>query len=229
MLSRVLHDFNFGAEICLQARSVCDLVQHKRFDLIVLDYAEADSRALLRHLRQPSLATRSQILAIVCDAGQGREAFEQEANMTLQRPIRADSVARCIRSLYGTILQERRVSFRHGLQIALTITVDGRDSMPATLQNISEGGMQLKCRNRIQPGAKISCAAPLPPGVIQTEGTVVWVGQDNRLGIQFSSIGGTDFSKLRGWLNTKFEAKFGNDESRALQTAMHMVNTLAIA
>src|SRR5207302_10821960 len=137
LLSRVMHDFNIGSEICLQARSVSDLVKHKKFDLIVLDYADPDSKALLLQLRQPSLTMRSHIVAIVSDLNETKDAFQHKANMTLQRPVGSESAARCIRSLYGTILQERRSSFRHALDTAIKIEVEGKDPMTATLQNIS--------------------------------------------------------------------------------------------
>jgi len=224
MLSRVMHDFNIGSEVCLQARSVSDLVKHKKFDLIVLDYADPDSKALLLQLRQPSLTMRSHIVAIVNDLAETKDAFHHKADMTLQRPVRQESAAQCIRSLYGTILQERRSSFRHALDAAIKIEIDGKGAMPATLQNISEGGVSLRCHDRIELGAKISCALPLPPGIIQVDAKVVWVGRNEQFGVQFSYIAPTDFLKLRTWLSTKFEAKFSSDAFFAAQTAARVQN-----
>jgi hypothetical protein len=207
-LNRTFHEFHITAEVCLQPRSVSELLKSKRFDVIVLDFAESEARTLLRQLRQPSLARCSQVLAIVNGPDQTANALEEKASMTLQRPLKSEFAARCVRSLYGTVLQERRATFRHALQVGVNLQLEDGGVTRATLQNISEGGMGVKSLESIAPGTKISCDVPLPVGIVHVFGQVAWVGAAGQLGIQFIYIAPVEFLRMREWLMSKFEAKF---------------------
>ncbi len=127
----------------------------------------------------------------------------------MQKPFTADLFARSIRAAYGTMIRDRRVSFRHSVQIkpvsAVLVQEKGNQPLHATtIMDLSQTGLCIQTLEILPLNATVELEFQLPESkeIIHLAGSVMWTRASGRTGIKFSRIAATDQKNLTAWLDS---------------------------
>jgi CheY-like chemotaxis protein len=182
-----------------------ELVRHERFDLVVLDCVGIDAAGdeLLRALRATPSNRKVTTLA-VADA---KQHASNAATLTLQRPFSAQALARALHALMGSMLQERRRTFRLPVEISALVTLDRGPATQVTVVNISEEGMAIQAPVNAAVSEHVTATFALPNSKtrVELEGVIVWSDKRGRAGIHIRNVQPAIKRAFDTWLRTTFE------------------------
>ncbi|MGA8152222.1 MAG: response regulator [Terriglobales bacterium] len=164
------------------------LVGQERFDGIFLDIEMPNLNGfeLAQLVRQSSWNKTTPIVIVT-----GREqrdtmyqSFAMGATFFLQKPIDRMKLAGLLRTVQGSLQENRRRYTRVPMQTEVTCLVGSR-TLKGMTWNLSQGGMQLEVQD-LAPGetVQLSFTLPQPPIGIEATGMVAW-SKDDRQGIHF--------------------------------------------
>jgi DNA-binding response OmpR family regulator len=170
------------------SRKAAALVNKERFDGIFLDIEMPNLDGFeLAQLVRHSSSNKSTPIVIVT----GREqrdtmfrSFSLGATFFLQKPIDRMKLTGLLRTVQGSLQDNRRRYTRVPMQTEVTCSV-GDKILKGTSWNLSQGGMQLEVED-LTPGdtVQLSFTLPQPPLGIEATAVVIWI-KDERQGIQF--------------------------------------------
>jgi CheY-like chemotaxis protein len=164
------------------------LVGQERFDGIFLDIEMPNLNGfeLAQVVRQSSWNKTTPIVIVT-----GREqrdtmyqSFAMGATFFLQKPIDRMKLAGLLRTVQGSLLENRRRYTRVPMQTEVTCLLGSR-TLKGMTWNLSQGGMQLEVQG-LEPGTtvQLSFTLPQPPIGVEATGEVAW-SKDDRQGIHF--------------------------------------------
>jgi CheY-like chemotaxis protein len=173
------------------SESAARLVSQEKFDGIFLDLEmpRLNGFELAQKIRE-SLWNKLTPIVVVTgreDRDTMQKAFAIGATFFLQKPVDRQKLNSLLRTVRGTLLENRRKSARVPLQTEVNCTVGSR-TLRGRTWNLSQGGMQLEIED-LEPGETVRVSFRLPNStvVIDASGTVVWV-KDDRQGVLFSRV-----------------------------------------
>ncbi len=178
-------------------------LDQKRFDAIVLDYrAEPASQEFLARWRQSGKNRNTLLIAIVDGALEARPAFGLGANFVLYRPLSAERTRISLRAARSLIRRERRRSPRTAIHSSANLAYPGVGEVPATLQNLSDGGTGLTTPDRIPQATKVYFEFALPgqTRLVRLSGEVAWQDASGRSGIRFVDVPQTSRRLIKSFL-----------------------------
>lgn len=175
------------------------LVNQERFDGIFLDLEmpRVHGFDLARRIRQSRWNKSTPIIIVT-----GREerqtmqqAFTLGATFFLQKPVDRQKLSGLFRTVRGGLFEFRRRHLRVPLQAEITCYA-GSETIRATSQNLSQGGIQMQ-GTALQLGTAVGIHFHLPSGAyIEADGAVVWAKED-RTGISFTKISEENQQRIR--------------------------------
>ena len=116
-----------------------------------------------------------------------QKAFAIGATFFLQKPVDRQKLNSLLRTVRGTLLENRRKSARVSLQTEVNCTVGSR-TLRGRTWNLSQSGMQLEVEGlKPEETVRVSFRLPSSTVVIDASGTVMW-DKDDRQGVQFSRV-----------------------------------------
>jgi len=121
-----------------------------------------------------------------------------------------------LKAAFGSIVRERRRSFRCPIAVPAAIHANGKDGS-CHLVNISEGGMAINESPILKPGMEVRVLFTLPGPLVcfNIDSEVCWYDEEGRAGLRSLMIPSEQQSILQQWLATKLEE--GLPESVARQ------------
>jgi hypothetical protein len=130
-------------------------------------------------------------------------------HFVVRKPLMGDLFARTVKAAYGPIAADRRVSFRHQVNIAVSSCMLGlegerRSLDPARIVNISQTGMCLETAEMLpqNAGVAVSFSPPQRPFYLRLMGTVIWAHASGRAGVKFGPLKAEDQRNLEDWLDS---------------------------
>lgn len=194
-------------EVCAVGESerAAALINRQRFDGIFLDLSmpTPDGFQLAQLIRKsPSNKTTPIVIVTGLDDKQTmQQAFSLGATFFLQKPIDRQKLTRLFLTVRGGMLDNRRKYIRVPLTTAVALNI-GSKTARGQSWNLSEGGMLVEAEGlRPKMSVRLSFHLPASDVDIEAEGVVVWA-QQNRQGIQFTSVSSRDEQSIKKFIAT---------------------------
>ena len=185
------------------SESAARVVTQENFDGIFLDLEmpKLNGFELAEKIRESSW---NKLTPIVIVTGRGdrdamQKAFAIGATFFLQKPVDRQKLNSLLRTVRGTLLENRRRAARVSMQTEVSCTVGPR-TLRGRTWNLSQGGMQLEVEGlKPREAVRVSFRLPSSAVVIDASATVVWA-KDGRQGILFSRVGPQQQEEIRQFI-----------------------------
>jgi len=206
VVQKTLEEYSVSVRAVSSAAAAVQLIKTNKFDLGVYDADIAGALDLVGG-RSP-LANPKMIFALV----QGNRLSEipgKRVQFMVQKPFTADLFARTLRAAYGTMLRDRRIAFRHAVQIRPDsidlVQEQGRQALHnCTILDLSQTGMCIQTLEILPQGATLEIEFRLPElgEKMQIVGSVMWTRASGRTGVKFGHIAPSEHKMLITWLES---------------------------
>lgn len=207
VVQKVLEEHGVNVKVVGSAQAAEPLINTIKFDLGIFDHDLPEALSLA--LRRGVSANPKMIFALLRNT-QIKDIRGKRIHFLVQKPFTADLFARGLRAAYGTMIRERRIAFRHSVQIkpALSVLVQeqgNQDLKSPLILDISQTGLCVQTQEILPQGATLQIDFHLPDSkdLIHTTGSVMWTRASGRTGIRFSRLAGADQKQLNAWLDSK--------------------------
>jgi c-di-GMP-binding flagellar brake protein YcgR len=128
-----------------------------------------------------------------------QDAFAIGATFFLQKPVDRQKLSALFRTVSGGMLENRRKSTRVPIQAEVACAVGSR-TVRGMSWNLSQGGMQVEVGGlKPKDAVRLSFQLPVSGVVIDAAGVVVWANEQ-RQGIQFTSVGAQSQQSIRQFM-----------------------------
>jgi|SRR5579863_1705574 len=198
-----LERFAIETQVTATLNTSLDVVNHRRLDLVIADWNGSSTPIrVLRATRTSSWNANTTIMGIVNSDSDMQAALRAGANFLIHRSAGLDSVTRCLRAAYGTMLLQRRRTARYPVTIPVIPRFSDLGKVEARISDISVGGLALQCSRAISVNSQVALSFSLPASeiLIHAAGKVVNADQNGRAGICFSFIPEQEHNSLESWL-----------------------------
>ena len=180
-----------------------DLVNKERFDGIFLDVEmPAVNGFEIAHIVRQSSWNKSTPIVMITDPAQPNsmpKSFSMGATFMLQKPLDKQKLTTLLRTVQGTLLENRRRYTRVPIQTDIECTV-GTKLRQGVTWNLSQGGMQVEVSG-LHPSDAIELSFKLPAtvNVVEASGEVMWE-KNERQGIHFTELPGQSQKLIRDFI-----------------------------
>src|SRR5664279_3333836 len=198
--SRALEELSISADVCQEAASVGQLLNHRKFDAVIVDLQLGEHCGLiLDEVRQSPSNRRAVTFAISGNYAECR-VFRKRSEFVFERPLSAKSIRNTLKPAYGLILRERRRYFRCPISIAVTLLRQNMPEVRCHSVNISEGGMAVSTFVPLSAGADVQVQFTLPGHNVpfMAESKICWL-KTGSLGVRLVSLSPEDTPQLQEW------------------------------
>jgi CheY-like chemotaxis protein len=185
------------------SESAARVVTQENFDGIFLDLEmpKLNGFELAQKIRESSWNKLTPI--VIVTGREDRDAMQRSfaigATFFLQKPVDRQKLNSLLRTVRGTLLENRRRSARVSMQTEVSCTVGPR-TLRGRTWNLSQGGMQLEVEGlKPREAVRVSFRLPSSAVVIDASATVVWA-KDGRQGILFSRVGPQQQEEIRQFI-----------------------------
>jgi CheY-like chemotaxis protein len=211
VLRLVLQDMGIEVEVCTGAERAQQELARRKYDAVIIDCDDVHGATdILSSLRKTPSNKTSTAFAIINGITSVRAAFEMGANLALEKPISLERAKHSFRAAHGLMLQERRRYYRHAVDMAVTVCLEGRPDIFATANNLSEGGMAVHVKQSLPASkgmAKLKFVLPGTHDWIEVYGTVAWADEQGEAGLRFENLPYTVKERLGRWFAEKADPK----------------------
>ena len=179
------------------------MVNQEKFDGIFLDLEMPNLNGfdLARLIRKSSWNKFTPIVIVTGrDERQTmQDAFAIGATFFLQKPVDRQKLSALFRTVSGGMLENRRKSARVPIQTDVACTAGSR-TVRGISWNLSQGGMQVEVSGlKPKDAVRLSFQLPVSGVVIDAVGVVVWANE-NRQGIQFTTVSAQSQQSIRQFM-----------------------------
>jgi PilZ domain len=201
VMTQILRHFAIETEVYSELASAVDVVTHRHLDMVLVDWNGAEPTRIVRDARKSSPNKNSTIVAIV-NRDSETHALLVGANFMIHKPVDLDHARRCMRAVYGTMLQQRRRSARVSVDIPVSVRISNLGTFEARISDLSVSGVALHLKRELPLNYELSLLIKLPESdsQIRVTGNVVNVNAAGRVGVRFSFVPDEDLSLLENWL-----------------------------
>jgi hypothetical protein len=193
-----------ATEVCVDVSMALRQLNRKKFEAVIVDLGLPQANDMLGQV-QLSPSNRTAVTFAITDPGNPTK-LEIQPNFMMEKPLSTNSVGRIFKAAFGSIVRERRRSFRCPIRIQAAIQLNGEE-VSCHLVNISEGGMAITESPSLKPGARLKVLFTLPGEQLhfKIESEVCWYDGKGRSGLRSLMIPSDQKSVLQQWLATKLE------------------------
>ncbi len=198
----MLHELGLGPEVCSVPDSAHLLLQHRKYNPVIVDCDQADADGeFLRRLRQ-SPENRDTIALGIIGGGFGlRDAFARGANLVIHKPVDSEEAGRILRTARALVTRMRRRFLRHVLHTLSYVHMDGLRDTPMLL-DIGGGGIAIQALDPVEERRAFAIRFYLPgdPEEFEAVAAAVWNDASGRAGLQFLGMPAATRERLAAWL-----------------------------
>jgi DNA-binding response OmpR family regulator len=207
LIQRILEDNGVNVKVANSAAAASQLIKTTMFDLGIFDH---DVPQAVNPCVARSEGSNPKMIFALLRGTNLKEIVGKRVHFVLQKPFSADLFTRSLRAAYGTMLRERRTTFRHPVQITPAYSVRLLESSNQKLQSskivdLSQSGMCIQSLEILPEGAALKIDFQLPDSkeLIHVTGTVRWTRASGRTGIRFTHVPPEEQKHLIDWLDSK--------------------------
>lgn len=189
---------SFGGSLrSLPSAEVAAACMQRHVDGIVIDAPLEQAVNLIRKIRDGGQNRNSVIFACVNSRSEGSAVIEAGATFIFYKPLATEALLQVLGLTYSKTTQRRR---RPRFEVSAPVDLaHGRTQYQATLVNLSETGMAVRCTDLSFPGKTVGFSFQLPDGPrVDGEGEIVWCSSAGMIGVNFENLSGV--GDLAQWL-----------------------------
>jgi hypothetical protein len=204
-----MQQFAIATEVCNEVSPALRQLNRQKFEAVIVDLGLAQSGEILEQVRLSPSNRTAVTFAITDPPKPGALELQQneaQPNFVMEKPLSAGSVGRTLKVAFGSIVRERRRSYRCPVTIPAVIRTSGGE-VNCNLVNISEGGMAIAESPSLKPGGRVRVLFRLPgqSDCFTFESEVCWYDESGRAGLRSLIIPSEQRSTLQNWLGAKLE------------------------
>jgi|SRR5690348_509083 hypothetical protein len=205
LVGEVLKTLNMNVTNCDLAREAVQKLSSTKFDLIIVDNADAPGAVVvLAAAKSLPSCVRAIGIVLAVSANSIGLAEGAQSHMVIYRPLSPDRLRNGIKSALGlrTEAEDARESERTPINIPATLRGAGLEGTLAFITNISAGGASLNVGHFIPPSCIQTVEFSLPDSSENLAASVelVWRDVHGRMGIRFAGTSPTFNESLQRWL-----------------------------
>jgi CheY-like chemotaxis protein len=204
---RILEDNGVSVKVAESAQAAEQLIKSTMFDLGVFDH---DVPRALNLVAGGSVGANPKMIFALLRSHQLQDVRGKRVHFVVQKPFTSDLFTRSLRAAYGTMIRERRVTFRHPVQIkpmksVLVLETSKQNLQSSKILDLSQTGMCIQTLEILPQGATLQIDFQLPDvkEMIHVTGTVRWTRASGRTGISFTDVPQAEQKQLIDWLDSK--------------------------
>jgi CheY-like chemotaxis protein len=204
---KVLEEYGVTVKTAGSASAAEHLLKTAKFDLGVFDYELPDVLNLA--VARSTYANPKMVFALL-PTGHMKDLHGKRVHFVVQKPFTADLFARSLRAAYGTMVRERRLAFRHPVEIvpvtSLLLVEKGNQCLhSANILDLSQTGMCIQTMEILPQGAALQIDFHLPEtrDAVHVTGIVMWTRASGRTGVKFAHVPPEELKLLISWLNSR--------------------------
>jgi len=219
--SLALRELSISPDICRGAEGAVRLLNHRKFDAVVVDLQLGQQCGLVLDGLNRSLSNRTAVtFAISGGDADASATFSRRTGFVFVRPLSPQSIRSTLKPAYGLILREQRRYFRCPISIPVTVLIKNMPEVHCHSVNISEGGIALSTSVPLSLGEEVQIQFILPGSKVpfSVESKICWLKTDH-FGLRFVSLSREHKSELQEWLSRKLEEQLPESIARQFQKA----------
>ena len=188
-----------------------DLLWQERFDAVIVDCDSLpNGMELVKLVRLASGRTGVVLSLVVGEAGM-KKAFEQGANLVLEKPVTAQSADRTLHAARSLMVTNQRRYFRLHTEFDVHLHSEHGQPLDFTVKttDVSIGGMALHVPHPLEP-RRIQEVSFKPPGMetrIHVEAEVAWSDALGECGLRFVHIPLNERRAFEKWLTAELQKR----------------------
>ena len=209
MLGRVFAECHIVPETRTTSRSAQEALRQTDFDLLFVDFDEAEALSLLEAWNRRDPNTSKAVIAVSSRPELLTLAQLYQAKMVLQKPLYRPLVEKTVKLATEILIKKRRASYRHSVNIKCSGTAQDAISK-WTLENIalldiSQNGLCMRTPSTLAADTKIDLSFLLPETTdrIYVTGEVVRSEPRGVAGVHFVTTSEKDRETLKNWLDAR--------------------------
>lgn len=184
-----------------------DRVQKGRYEAIVLMYDGSPVAAEMVQRIRSGVSNRDSVIFLMSTPSSQESAFRVRANFFMSPPITEQSVITTFKAAYGLLVRSRSRWHREEVNGQAFLNLGLIKNVPATIVNLSQGGMAVKCAQLLRQQQLVLARFGLPgtDELLCVSAQVVWTRADGTVGLRFSDVPEPTAKVLRNWVEEKLE------------------------
>jgi CheY-like chemotaxis protein len=213
VIQKILEEHGVTVKAANSVSIATQLLKAFKFDLAIYDHdilGALDLASKAGKKLAANLTANPKIVFAIVQSTDVTGLADKRIHFIMQKPFSSDLFARTLRAAYGAMIRERRVAFRHPVQIkpessALLQETGNQTLQATTILDLSQTGMCIQTLEILPQGATIQIDFYLPKtrDLIHATGTVMWTRASGRTGIQFAQLPQTEQKQLNAWLDSR--------------------------
>ncbi len=187
--------------------SAVDRVQKGRYEAIVLMYDGSPEAADMVQRVRSGVSNRDSVIFLLSTPASNATAFRVRANFFMNPPITEQSVITTFKAAYGLLVRSRSRWHREPVNSPAYLNLGLVKNVPATIINLSQGGMSLSCSQILRPQQMLLIRFGLPgtSDLLCVSGVVIWTRADGSAGVRFAEVSPATQKVLRDWVEERLE------------------------
>jgi hypothetical protein len=192
LLNKVLESHGFTVAMVAQTARAEKLCARQRFDLGIYDQ---DVTGALDFAGAEDIPSRPRIAVGLVSTEKGIQVSGTRLHFVVHKPFTSDLFAKTVKASFGPIAAERRISFRHSVNLDASECSMLHENVLRALDhvrlvNVSHTGLCLQATEMLPQGATVEVSFVPPKGetLIRVIGTVVWAHASGRAGLKFNEL-----------------------------------------
>ncbi len=205
LMNRALERLSIDIEHCANPTQCLELLTKRDVDLVVCDSRGAPSEMkLLNGVLNSDRKRKPTVLTIVDGPFLAISAKHAGVHVVIQKPLTQKSSEQGLKAAYSRMVREERRNARHAIMRVVVAKNKFGKLLPVTITDISERGVGLLSKQKLDVGELLSFDLTLPNAAtsINAQVQVLWV-RHSLAGADFERISGADRRLLNGWLASR--------------------------
>ncbi|HEX4604861.1 MAG TPA: PilZ domain-containing protein [Candidatus Angelobacter sp.] len=204
---KILEEHGVNVKVAASVQAAEQLLKSNKFDLGVFDN---DVPGALNLVSVRGASANPKMVFALLHSACLNDVRGKRVHFVVQKPFTADLFVRSLRAAYGTMVRERRVAFRHPVQIkpasSVLVQEQGNQNLKSSIiLDLSQNGLCIQTQEILPLGATLQIDFHLPEmsELIHISGTVQWTRASGRTGINFKHIPAPEQKHLTAWLDSR--------------------------
>jgi hypothetical protein len=187
--------------------SAPERVQKGRYEAIVLLYDGSGCAADMVQRIRSGVSNRDSVIFLLSTPEANSTAFRVRANFFISPPVTEPSVITTFKAAYGLLVRSRSRWHREPVNGTAYLNLGLIKNVPATILNLSQGGISLSCPQVLRPQQTLLIRFGLPgtADLLCMSGVVIWTRADGSAGVRFAEVSQPAQKVLRDWVEERLE------------------------
>ncbi len=182
-------------------------VQKGRYEAILLMHDGSTAASEMVQQIRGGVSNRDSVIFLLSTPETQATAFRVRANFFISPPVTEDSVITTFKAAYGLLVRSRSRWHREPVTGNAFLNLGLIKNVPATIVNLSQGGMSLKCSQLLREDQLVLVRFGLPgtSELLCLSAQVVWARHDGTVGVRFTDVPEPILRVLRNWVEERLD------------------------